>query len=166
VLREPPPDEQNPDIGEKGARMPESPPEVHQRAVPMISYENVAAAIDFLVEAFGFSERERYTESDGTVSHAELELDGAIVMLGWPGADYQSPARHADVCEHARRWLSVPWVIDGVLVYVDDVDRHCEHARASGATILREPEDQPYGRLYGAADREGHRWMFMQLPAD
>jgi uncharacterized glyoxalase superfamily protein PhnB len=61
-----------------------------QRAVPMISYENVAAAIDWLVTAFGFTERgERYTEPDGTVTHAELELNGAVVMLGWPGPDYR-----------------------------------------------------------------------------
>jgi uncharacterized glyoxalase superfamily protein PhnB len=87
------------------------------------------------------------------------------VMLGWPGPDYRSPARHADECEQARRWLATPWVIDGVHVTVGDVDRHCERARAAGATILREPEDLPVGRLYSAADLEGHRWMFMQPSA-
>ena len=58
----------------------------------------------------------------------------------------------------------VPYVIDGVLVYVDDVNAH--HARASeqGATILSEPEDGPFGRLYRVEDLEGHRWMFMQRP--
>jgi PhnB protein len=137
--------------------------DVIQRAVPMLSYENVAAAVDWLSGAFGFRERgERYTEQDGTVTHAELELGGAVVMLGWPGPDYQSPARHVDVCEHARKWLSVPYVVDGVLVYVDDVDGHCEKARSAGALILREPQDEPYGRLYNVADPEGHRWMFMQ----
>jgi uncharacterized glyoxalase superfamily protein PhnB len=136
---------------------------MERRAVPMLSYENVAAAIDWLTEAFGFREEgERYTEADGTVSHAELELDGAVVMLGWPGPDYRGPAKHAAECEQARRWLDVPYIVDGVLVYVDDVDAHCEHARAAGATILREPKDEPYGRLYNAADLEGHRWMFMQ----
>jgi uncharacterized glyoxalase superfamily protein PhnB len=136
---------------------------MEQRALPMISYENVAAAIDWLTEVFGFRERgERNTEADGTVSHAELELDGAVVMLGWPGLDYRGPAKHAEECEQARRWLDVPYIVDGVLVYVDDVDAHCEHARAAGATILREPKDEPYGRLYNAADLEGHRWMFMQ----
>jgi uncharacterized glyoxalase superfamily protein PhnB len=139
---------------------------MEQRALPMISYENVAAAIDWLTEAFGFRERgERYTEADGTVTHAELELDGAVVMLGWPGPDYRGPAKHAEECEQARRWLGVPYIVDGVLVYVDDVDAHCEHARAAGATILREPKDEPYGRLYNAADLEGHRWMFMQAPS-
>ena len=136
-----------------------------QRAVPMLSYENVAAAIDWLGTAFGFEERgERYTEPDGTVTHAELELGGARVMLGWPGPDYRSPARHAEECEQAHRWLEVPCIIDGVLVYVADVDAHCERARVAGAKILREPKDEPYGRLYNAADLEGHRWMFMHAP--
>jgi len=64
-----------------------------------------------------------------------------------------------------RRWLATPWVIDGVHVSVDDVDRHFERATAAGATISREPEDLPFGRLYSAADLEGHRWMFMQPSA-
>jgi PhnB protein len=129
----------------------------------MLSYEDVGAAIAWLDEAFGFRERsDRYTDDEGRVTHAELELDGAVVMLGWPGPDYRSPVRHAEECEQARRWLDVPWVVDGVLVYVDDVERHLERARGSGATILRELEEQPFGRLYSAADLEGHRWMFMQ----
>ena len=86
-------------------------------------------------------------------------------MLGWPGPDYRSPAHHAEECEQSRRWLATPWVIDGVLVSVDDVDHHYEQARAAGATILREPEDLPFGRLYSVADLEGHRWMFMQPAA-
>jgi uncharacterized glyoxalase superfamily protein PhnB len=139
---------------------------VAQRAVPLLSYEDVRAAIDWLCDAFGFREvGERFTDEEGRVTHAELELDGASVMLGWPGPAYQSPGRHAEVCEHARRWLEVPYIVDGVLVYVDDVDAHCDRARFAGATILREPKDEPYGRLYNAADLEGHRWMFMQEPS-
>jgi uncharacterized glyoxalase superfamily protein PhnB len=132
----------------------------------MVSYEDVAAAIDWLGDAFGFRQAgDRYTDADGRVTHAELELGGATVMLGWPGSDYHSPARHAAECEHARRWLATPWVIDGVHVTVDDVNGHCERARSAGATILREPEDLPFGRLYSAADLEGHRWMFMSVPS-
>ena len=134
-----------------------------QRATPMVSYEDVAAAIDWLGDAFGFREEgERYTDGDGKVTHAELSLDGAVVMVGWPGPDYRSPAHHAEQCEQARRWLATPWVIDGVHVSVDDVDRHYRRAKDAGATILREIEDLPFGRLYSAADLEGHRWMFMQ----
>ena len=83
-------------------------------------------------------------------------------MIGWPGPDYEGPARHAESCEGARKWLDVPWVVDGVLVYVDDVDAHRERADGAGAHIVRGPEEVPVGRLYTAADPWGHRWMFMQ----
>jgi uncharacterized glyoxalase superfamily protein PhnB len=47
-------------------------------------------------------------------------------------------------------------------VHLDsDVDGHCERARAAGATIAMEPEDQFYGeRCYIALDLEGHPWTF------
>ena len=56
----------------------------------------------------------------------------------------------------------MPFIVNGVHMTVADVDAHCERARAAGATILREPKTEPYGRLYNAADLEGHRWMFME----
>jgi uncharacterized glyoxalase superfamily protein PhnB len=129
----------------------------------MIAYEDAAAAADWLCEAFGFTERgERYVMEDGTIGHAEIELDGNVVMLATPNRDYQSPARHRETCDPARRWLDNPWVVDGVLVLVDDLDAHHTHAVASGATVIRPPEAGPEGRLYSAEDLEGHRWMFQQ----
>ena len=62
--------------------------------------------------------------------------------------------------------LAFPWGIDGVLVYVDDIDLHFEQARAAGATLLSGIESGPEdSRLYRAEDLEGHRWMFMQSRA-
>ena len=133
------------------------------RAIPMLSYEDVGAAVDWLGEAFGFVESgERFDDGEGRATHAELSLDGATVFLGWPGGEYRAPRRHAQECEQAARWLAGPWVVDGVHVEVADVNAHYERARAAGAEILRELEDLPFGRLYAAADPEGHRWMFMQ----
>jgi PhnB protein len=131
--------------------------------VPMISYEDAAAAIDWLVRAFGFRERaeQRYVE-DGRVTHAELELGDGVIMLASPTPDYQGPRHHRKTCEAADRWLQVPWVVDGVLVYVADIDDHHERAVSAGAAMLGGIEDAPYGRLYRAEDLEGHRWMFMQ----
>jgi uncharacterized glyoxalase superfamily protein PhnB len=41
------------------------------------------------------------------------------------------------------------------------LDEHCERARAAGAVIAAEPEDQFYGdRTYRAVDPEGHGWTF------
>ena len=42
-----------------------------------------------------------------------------------------------------------------------DVDGHCARARAAGAVIAAEPDDQFYGdRTYRAIDPEGHAWSF------
>jgi PhnB protein len=133
-----------------------------QRAVPMVSYEDVAAAIDWLSDAFGFEEvGPRFTDDQDRVLQAELDLAGARVMVGWPGPDYRGPNEHARTCDEARSWLDTPFVVDGVLVFVDDLDARLERARAAGARILRGPEPGPAGRLFTAADVEGHRWMFM-----
>jgi len=135
-----------------------------QRIVPMIAYEDTAAAIDWLVDAFGFTERgERYVMEDGSIGHAELEIGGEIVMLATPNREYQSSKRHRESCDAARRWLDNPWVVDGVLVLVDDLDAHHARAVETGANVIRPPEDGPAGRLYTAEDLEGHRWMFNQL---
>lgn len=131
------------------------------RVIPMPSYEDVTRASEWLCGAFGFNERERFAEDDGRVSTLILDAPGGgVIMLGWAGPAYQGPGRHRETCDAARRWYEVPWVVDGVLVGVDDVDEHCRRARAAGAVILTEPEDTPYGRMYRAEDLEGHRWMF------
>ena len=54
-----------------------------------------------------------------------------------------------------------------VMIHLEDVDTHFEHARQSGARILSTPEDMPFGeRQYTAEDPEGHRWTFSQHIAD
>ena len=92
-------------------------------------------------------------------------LTFATLLLATPTPDYQSPRRHREECEAARQWSAVPWVIDGVLVYVEDVAAHFERAKAAGARILSEPEEGPPGRRYRVEDLEGHRWMFMERGA-
>jgi uncharacterized glyoxalase superfamily protein PhnB len=136
-----------------------------KRVVPMLAYEDAASAIDWLTAAFGAREREgsRYTRKDGTVGHAELELEGDLVMLATPSPDYEGPKRHRQTCEAAARWLDNAWVVDGVFVEVDDLDAHHAQAVAAGATVLREPQEPGVGyRIYTAEDPEGHRWMFGQ----
>jgi PhnB protein len=134
-----------------------------QTTIPMLTYEDVGVAADWLCSAFGFRPSgERYADEEGRITHAELAFGDGEVMLGFASPDYRSPRRHAEECEQAARWLDNPYVVDGVLVHVDDLDAHLERSRAAGAEILRGPDDQPFGRLYSAADVEGHRWMFVQ----
>jgi len=130
--------------------------------IPMIAYEDGIGALEWLAKAFGFRESMRLTGPDGTLSHGEMEAGEGVIMLATPTPAYESPKRHREHCERARRWSAVPWIIDGVLVYVDDLDAHYKQAKASGATILSEIEEGPPGRRYRAEDFEGHRWFFFQ----
>jgi uncharacterized glyoxalase superfamily protein PhnB len=128
----------------------------------MIAYEDGFAALEWLAQAFEFRERRRLAGPDGRLAHAEMEAGDGLIMLATPTPDYQGPRRHRETCAQARKWSAVPWVIDGVLVYVEDVDGHYQRAKAAGAVILSEPESGPPGRRYRAEDLEGHRWFFIQ----
>ena len=132
--------------------------------IPMIAYEDGVAAMEWLTRAFGFRERARYTEPDGTLSHGEMEVGGGLIMLATPTPEYRSPKHLREICEQARKWSAVPWIIDGVLVYVDDLDAHFRRAKAAGAIILSEIQEDEPGRRYRAEDLEGHRWFFFERP--
>ena len=128
--------------------MPQNPPANMPRITPYLYYEDVAAALDWLARAFGFSERMRLAGPDGRVQHAEVEFAGGVVMMGCPGPEYRNPKRLGQTTQN-------------VYVYVDAVDRHYEQAKRAGAKILHEPADQFYGdRRYGVEDPEGHQWYF------
>jgi uncharacterized glyoxalase superfamily protein PhnB len=129
----------------------------------MIAYRDGVAALDWLARAFGFKELMRLQGAEGRLSHGEMSTGRATIMLATPSPDYEGPRLHREHCSQARRWSEVPWIIDGVLVYVDDVNSHCERARNAGAHILTMPEDTPHGRVYRAEDLEGHRWMFVEV---
>ena len=135
-----------------------------QNVIPMLAYEHGPAAMDWLVRVFGFTERDRRVEN-GRLTHGELDTGGGVVMLATPSLHYRGPKRHREECDIARAWHDVPYIIDGVLVHVDDVEAHYDRARREGATILSELEqgqEGGQGGRYRAEDLEGHRWMFVQ----
>ena len=125
-----------------------------QAVVPMLGYEDGPAAMDWLARAFGFTERTRWLNDDGSLGHGEMLAGGGLIMLATaPSKAYESPRTHRERCARAEQWSRTPYVLNGVLVYVDDVDAHFERARAAGAVMLSSIEDGP-GRLYRAeADR-------------
>ena len=129
--------------------------------VPFLTYEDGIAALEWLAEVFGFTETARFTSSDGRLSHGEMSIGDGLVMLASPSPDYEGPKRHRGNCEIAASWSALPWIIDGILVFVEDVDEHYARAKAAGAVMLSELEDGPPARRYRVEDLEGHRWMFM-----
>jgi PhnB protein len=136
--------------------------ETYPGVIPMIAYEDGPRAMDWLSQAFGFRERARMVAADGRLSHGEMETDEGVIMLATPSPDYRGPKSHRESCDQARKWSSVPYIVDGVLVYVKDVGAHYERARSAGATILSQLEEGGEGKRYRAEDLEGHRWMFIQ----
>jgi PhnB protein len=119
---------------------------------PFLYFADVAAALGWLKDAFGCTERFRLATPTGIVLHAEIEIGGAPMMVGNFGPRNAAPPGS---------------VRSGVYVYVDDVEAHCARARSAGAEILEPPADQPYGdRIYLARDLEGHEWYFAQHMRD
>ena len=120
--------------------------------IPFIRYEDPSAMIDWLERAFGF-ERRVVHEEGGTVVHAEVAFGNGLFMVGATRADDPTAARTPRQLGGAAT--------GGMYAVVDDVDAHCERARAAGAEVLMEPTDQDYGsRDYVARDPEGHVWTF------
>ena len=134
---------------------------MEQTVIPMLAYEDGPAAMDWLATAFGFRERDRRVTPEGRLEHGEMDTGGGVIMLATPSTHYHGPKKHREECDVARSWHDVPYIIDGVLVHVDDVGAHFERAKAAGATILSPVEGGEGGRRYRAEDLEGHRWMFM-----
>jgi PhnB protein len=130
--------------------------------VPMMSYRNGVKTLDWLIEAFAFTEVARMVDDEGRLEHAELEAGSGTIMLATPSLDYEGPSLHRSHCEASARWQEVPYLVDGIVVLVDDVEGHCSRAREHGATILTELESTVHGKRYRAEDPEGHRWMFLE----
>jgi uncharacterized glyoxalase superfamily protein PhnB len=119
--------------------------------IPELVYADVEQAIDWLCQAFGFTELWR---AGG--HRARLGFGNGVVIIADddPLRGRSAPKRGASHC-HA------------VMVRMDDVDAHHERARQRGAVIVSPPADYSYGeRQYSAEDLAGHRWTFTQAIAD
>jgi uncharacterized glyoxalase superfamily protein PhnB len=116
---------------------------------PTLRYNDAHAAIDLLVNAFGFTPRAVHEDDNGVVQHAELAYGDGMVMLG------ETPR------EPDSNRLDMPVGGTSVYIVVDDPDAHHERARAAGVKIRRELRDEDYGsRGYSAEDLEGNLWSF------
>lgn len=125
-------------------------------------YKDANLAIAWLQKAFAFEVRLKIDGEDGVVEHSELTYGEALMMIGDErrqqtlGRPMVSPLSAGNRCTQA------------LMLFVDDVDAHCAHAKANGAQIAYEPKTTDYGedywtdRSYGCLDLEGHFWWFCQ----
>jgi uncharacterized glyoxalase superfamily protein PhnB len=114
--------------------------------IPVLAYDDVAEATDWLCNAFGFKVRLRI----GTHRAQLVFGDDAVIVT-----ELRDPRPVPDAHTHS------------VHVRVEDADGHYERAVGHGARILQPPTDYPYGeRQYSAEDLGGHRWTFSQSIGD
>jgi uncharacterized glyoxalase superfamily protein PhnB len=109
--------------------------------IPVLAYEDVGEAVEWLCETFGFTERWR------AGSHrAQLAVGDAAVAITEGGSGSGGA---------------------NVMVRVDDVDAHYARVSERGTRVSGPPADHPYGeRQYTAVDPGGHTWTFSQSIAD
>jgi len=120
---------------------------------PAVCYRDPRAALAWLERAFGFEVAMLIEDAQGDLAHAEMRHGPALIMIGneWT-LDHRSPASIG-----GKNTQTVHVQIDA------DIDPHCAQARAAGAEILMEPQDQFYGaRTYRCRDPEGHMWTISQ----
>ena len=123
-------------------------PDNYPRVTPYLAIDGAAAAIDFYKKAFGATERMRMGGPGGKIGHAEIEIEGGLIMLAdeYPDMDFRSP----------KTLGGSPVTVH---MYVADVDAFCARAAAAGATVVRAVVDQIYGdRSCQLKDPFGHTW--------
>lgn len=125
---------------------------------PYIVVSDARAAMRWYAEVFGATPRgEPHVNADGTIGHAEVSIGDAVLMFAeasdlWPEVPVAAPAPAPAKHSHTLH------------LQLDDVDGTTRLAAEHGATVEREPTDQPYGRGSVIVDPYGHRWMLLRSP--
>lgn len=126
---------------------------------PYIVVSDARRAMDWYVDVFGAQRRgELYVNADGTIGHAEVRIGDAVLMFAeasdlWPDVPVRAPDSPATFSHSLH-------------LEVDDADATTERARRAGASVEREPSDQPYGRGSVIVDPFGHRWILLRPPSE
>jgi PhnB protein len=131
--------------------------ETHEQAYPPVSpylmVSRAAEAIAWYGRAYEAVEVEHY-DHEGRVGHSTLRINGGVVMLSDEFPEYQDKVG-------TRSPDSLGGTTTTVNLVVDDVDRWFSRAVEAGATALREPQDEFYGRQCKVRDPFGHVWSFI-----
>jgi len=115
-------------------------PDGYHSVTPILMVDRAAQLIDFLKQALGAKEKERFTNPTGKIAHAEVTIGDSVVQLSDAMGEWEP--------------IQVP-----LLVYVPDADAAYERALKAGATSVREPMDAFYGdRTAGVKDAFGNTW--------
>lgn len=120
--------------------------------VQALRYKDAPAAIEWLCDVFGFKKHLVVPGDDGTIIHSQLTLGNGMIMVG--------SIRDTEFGQYMKE----PEEIGGaetqsVYMIVSDADAVYERAKARGAEILIEIQDEDHGgRSFTCRDPGGHIW--------
>ena len=107
-----------------------------------LAVANVAATIEFLERAFGFTRGVVLSDADGQVRYAEMRHHDSVVML----------IRKGDAATATGGTAAL-------YTYVGDIDTSAAQARQAGAGV-GDVQDTPWGdRTAVVTDPDGYRWV-------
>ena len=121
--------------------------------VPTLRYRDVAAAIDWLCNAFDLERHLVVPGEDGAIHYAQLTFGDGMIMLGPVGAQSAFDGLMTQPADTGGAETQICYL------FVEDAAAHCARARAAGAEIVLDIEEEG-GRGYSCRDPEGHIWNF------
>lgn len=109
---------------------------------PYLAVANVAATMQFMERALGFSPGVVLPDGDGQLRYAEMRHGDSVVML----------VRKGDT-------TTATGGVAALYTYVQDVDEALMRAREAGAGVS-DAEDRPWGdRSAVVTDPDGYKWV-------
>jgi len=114
-----------------------------------ITIKGCSEAIEFYKKAFGAKEIGRLFMPDGSIAHAEIDIEGSLLMMADENLEWGNKG---------------PLTIGGnplsFGLYVKDADAAFQKAIDAGATVVMPVEEMFYGDRVGQVmDPFGYKWM-------
>jgi uncharacterized glyoxalase superfamily protein PhnB len=122
--------------------------------IPLMRYRELADAMSWLEQAFGFEKQVAVSDSDGSVIYGQMTYRGSLMMMG--------AVRNTDL----DKLMLQPDEVGGAetqscYIVVEDADEHYARALEQGAEVVLEIKSDGLGRRgYSCRDPEGHIWNF------
>ena len=119
-------------------------PEGYQQVMPYLILKNAAGFFAFTQRVFGALKNHETMRDENIIRHAEVKIGNSTIMFA-DSTDGYEPATA------------------NLFVYVENADDTYKKALEAGATSLREPADQNYGRSCGVTDPFGNTWWITSI---
>ena len=126
--------------------MPKDPgiPAIHQNIMPLLILKDAAGFIAFMEKVLGAKQTLKIMRDEKTIMHSEIMVGECTIMVADATDDYKPQP-------------------GSFFIYVANADETFLTAIESGAKVIREPEDQPYGRSGGVKDPFGNSLWFTSV---